>query len=103
MFQEKGLSLSYYTQGNDREASALLHYKFLLLPSKWEMFLFGFGNIFPTLGPIILNEFDFLKKDLIYLFIHDRHIERQRHKQREKEVPCSEPNAGLNPWTRDHA
>ena len=25
--------------------------------------------------------------------------ERQRHRQREKQAPCGEPNAGLNPRT----
>ena len=30
-----------------------------------------------------------------YLFIHERHIDRQR----EKQAPCREPNAGLNPKT----
>ena len=29
---------------------------------------------------------------IIYLFIHERHIERQR----EKQAPCREPNAGLD-------
>ena len=32
-----------------------------------------------------------------YLFIHERHRERQRHMQREKQTPCGEPDAGLNP------
>ena len=36
------------------------------------------------------------------LFIHDRHRERQRHRQREKQAACREPNAGLDPRTRDH-
>ena len=30
------------------------------------------------------------------LFIHERHSERQRHRQREKQVPCGEPEARLN-------
>ena len=33
----------------------------------------------------------------IYLFIHERHRERQRHGQREKQVPCREPDVGLDP------
>ena len=33
------------------------------------------------------------------LFIHERHTERQRHRQREKQAPCKEPDAGLNPRT----
>ena len=42
----------------------------------------------------------FLKK-IIYLFIHERHRERegQRHRQREKQAPCREPDVGLDPWT----
>ena len=34
-----------------------------------------------------------------YLFIHERHRERerQRHRQREKQVPCREPDVGLDP------
>ena len=36
------------------------------------------------------------------LFIHERHRYRQgqRHRQREKQAPCREPNVGLDPW--DH-
>ena len=34
-----------------------------------------------------------------YLFIHERYREKQRHRQREKEVPCGEPDVGLNPRT----
>ena len=33
-----------------------------------------------------------------YLFIHERHRERQRHGQREKRAPCGEPDVGLNRW-----
>ena len=32
-----------------------------------------------------------------YLFIHERHSERQRHRQREKQDPCREPDVGLDP------
>ena len=31
-----------------------------------------------------------------------RHKERQSHRQREKQAPCGEPKAGLDPRTRDH-
>ena len=31
------------------------------------------------------------------LFIHERHTEKQRHRQREKQAPCSEPDVGLHP------
>ena len=34
-----------------------------------------------------------------YLFIHERHTERQRPRQREEQVPCREPNMGLDPRT----
>ena len=39
--------------------------------------------------------FYFFKR--FYLFIHDR--ERQRHRQMEKQAPCWEPDAGLDPGT----
>ena len=41
----------------------------------------------------------FKKKKRFYLFIHDRETERQRHKQREKQAPCREFNARLDPGT----
>ena len=34
-----------------------------------------------------------------YLFIHERHRERQIYRQREKQAPCREPDAGLDPRT----
>ena len=34
-------------------------------------------------------------KDFVYLFMR----ERQRHRQREKQVPCKEPSTGLDPGT----
>ena len=34
-----------------------------------------------------------------YLFIHETQRERQRHRQREKQVPCREPDVGLDPGT----
>ena len=40
-----------------------------------------------------------------YLFIHERHTHThtegggQRHRQREKQVPCKEPDMGLDPGT----
>ena len=36
-------------------------------------------------------------KDSIYLFMRDR--EKQRHRQREKQAPCGELDAGLDPRT----
>ena len=38
----------------------------------------------------------FLKKILFYFF-HERHRKRQKHRQREKQVPCWEPDMGLDP------
>ena len=37
----------------------------------------------------------------MYLFIYclETHRERQRHRQREKQAPCGEPHARLNPRT----
>ena len=35
-----------------------------------------------------------------HFFIHER--QWQRHKQREKEAPCREPDVGLDPKTKDH-
>ena len=35
----------------------------------------------------------------ILLFIHKRYTEIQRHRQREKQTFCREPDAGLDPWT----
>ena len=34
-----------------------------------------------------------------YLFIHERHTERerQRHRQSEKQAPCRKPHVGLDP------
>ena len=31
--------------------------------------------------------------------MRDTHCERQRHRQREKQAPCREPDAGLDPRT----
>ena len=43
----------------------------------------------------------FLKILFVYLFIHERDIyiegERQRHRQRKKQAPCREPDAGPDP------
>ena len=49
-----------------------------------------------------LHIFFFLR---FYLFINERHThtEGQRHRQREKQAPCREPDEGLDPVTQDHA
>ena len=36
-------------------------------------------------------------KDFIYLFMTEKERERERDRQREKQVPCREPNGGLDP------
>ena len=40
-----------------------------------------------------------------YLFILERHSERERqkHRQREKQTPRGEPDVGLDPGSPDHA
>ena len=40
---------------------------------------------------------------LRFLFIYERHREKQRHRPREKQAPWEEPDAGLDPSTRGHA
>ena len=47
----------------------------------------------PLSHPGIPSCFFFLR---FYLFIHERHRERQRQ---EKQTPCKEPNMGLDHWT----
>ena len=34
---------------------------------------------------------------IFYLFIHEGYRERGRHRQKEKQAPCGEPNVGLDP------
>ena len=49
------------------------------------------------LGVKLVNCAPFFFK--IYLFIYDRERERQRHRRREKQAPCREPDAALDPRT----
>ena len=49
------------------------------------------GNFLPWI-------WDFFK-DFLNLFIRERHTERGRDRQREKQAPCREPDAGLDPRT----
>ena len=44
-----------------------------------------------------VHSFIHLKKGFIYLFVRD--TKRQRHRQREKQTLCREPNVGLHPRT----
>ena len=37
------------------------------------------------------------KKDFIYLFMRDTERKKQKHRQREKQAPCKEPDVGLKP------
>ena len=55
----------------------------------------------PDIFPRFIFYFYLLFKRL-YLFVRDteRESTRQRHRQREKKVPCGKPNAGLNPRTK---
>ena len=39
------------------------------------------------------------KKIRFYLFTHERHRKRQRHKHGKKQAPCREPDVRLNPRT----
>ena len=48
------------------------------------------------LGKTVAVLFLFLK---VYLFIHERHRERQIHRQREEQAPCRKPDVGLDPGT----
>ena len=41
----------------------------------------------------------FSKIPFIYLFMRHTHRGRQRHRQREKQVPCREPDMELDPGT----
>ena len=46
----------------------------------------------------------FLKKFYLFILERNRERERQRHrKKEEQQVPCREPDMGLNPRTPEHA
>ena len=38
----------------------------------------------------------FIFKKIFYLFIHERHTEKSRHRHREKQASCGDPDAGLD-------
>ena len=46
---------------------------------------------------LIQHFFSFFFFKGFYLLIHERHKEKQRHRQKEKQAPCREPNVGLDP------
>ena len=57
----------------------------------------------PPIGPLQLYIMSlpffassFFFSDFIYLFMRDTHTERQRHRLRQKQTPCGEPDAGLD-------
>ena len=58
--------------------------------------LLGRQRLFSAVLPIALMVYFFLR---FYLFIHERHTERDRDRQREKQAPCGKPDVGLNPRT----
>ena len=70
----------------------------VLTVAKWKYMAYN------TEGKIMnyRRENAFLKR--FYLFIHERHRERERqgHRQREKQAPRGEPDAGLDLRTSDH-
>ena len=53
------------------------------------------------IGPYVKDKvvllYFFFKR--FYLLIHERHRERQRPRQKEKQAPCGEPDVGLDPRT----
>ena len=61
------------------------------------------GQGWGELPPLYVVHISFLKK--FYLFMRgrererERERERQRHRQRKKQVPCREPDVGLDPGT----
>ena len=38
-------------------------------------------------------------KNILFIYSKGTHRERQRHRQKEKQAPCGEPHAGLDPRT----
>ena len=48
--------------------------------------------------PLKKNETLFFLK-ILFIYSCETHRERQRHRQREKQAPCGELNAGLHPRT----
>ena len=53
----------------------------------------------PPAGGLCINIYFFSFKDFIYLFMGDTQRERRRHRQREKQAPCGEPDVGLDSGT----
>ena len=65
-------------------------------------------TILTIVAPFALYQSSFLSyhsiffKDFIYLFMRDKEKKSQRHRQREKQAPCREPDVGLDPCILDH-
>ena len=65
-------------------------------------FLMNYDGAYDLTCFLVISIFSFFFK--IYLFMIDieereRERERQRHRRREKQAPCQEPDAGLDPGT----
>ena len=61
-------------------------------------------SILPLVAPGHLKQvvfFFFFK--ILFICSWETHRERQRHREREKQVPCKEPDVGLDPGPQDHA
>ena len=83
-----------------RKANILQPVVFIVLVIRIQHRTSGFTlSVSCIISSIILNFlfFSLFFKDFIYLFTID--IERQRHRQREKQVPCREPDVRLDPGT----
>ena len=70
----------------------------------WEWWSNG-TRVLPVVSHIFLKNklgvLFFIFKDFIYVFMRDTQSERQRHRQREKQAPCREPDMGLYPGLQD--
>ena len=65
------------------------------------VFVLGSNVACRSMGLVFIENFILFILFYIFkiLFIHERHRERQKHKQREKQAPCKEPEAGFDPQT----
>ena len=57
------------------------------------------SDIFGTIAPNFINYSRIFKKDFLFIYSWETHKDRQRHRQREKQAPCREPDVGLDPGT----
>ena len=56
--------------------------------------LYSFATAFTTV---------YFFSKILFIYSWETHRERQRHRQKEKQAPCREPDVGLDPGSRDHA